>query len=245
MALSLAASRAPYLSRLIGMLHDKDAEVRLAAVSCLSEVKTTAVAAELRKTLEDDVPEVSFAAAKALWTQRDPAGKLALMAVLAGETKATSGFLSKQKREALRMMHTPRTALMFAARTGAAFAPIPGLGTGITSMQAILSHPEVSGRAAAALLLAQRSDPAMLESLKDALTDKDASLRAAAVHSLALTNKTGFKKNISPLLADDKEGVRLRAAAAYLRLSAVEGKRMSVKGCGTDTVAGDRRNSGD
>ena len=84
-ALSLAASRAPYLSRLIGMLHDKDAEVRLAAVSCLSEVKTTAVAAELRKTLEDDVPEVSFAAAKALWTQRDPAGKLALMAVLTRE----------------------------------------------------------------------------------------------------------------------------------------------------------------
>ena len=54
------------------------------------------------------------------------------------------------------MMHTPRTALMFAARTGAAFAPIPGLGTGITSMQAILSDPEVSGRAAAALLLARR-----------------------------------------------------------------------------------------
>lgn len=32
-ALSLAASRDPYLSRLIGMLEDKDVEVRLAAVS--------------------------------------------------------------------------------------------------------------------------------------------------------------------------------------------------------------------
>jgi HEAT repeat protein len=211
------------------MLQDKDADVRLATVSSLSEVRSTGVAAELRKTLEDEVPEVSFAAAKALWTRRDSAGKRALMAVLAGESKATSSFLSKQKREALRMIHTPRTALLFAARQGAAFAPIPGLGSGISSMQAILIDPEVSGRAAAALLLAQRSDPATLDSLKEALRDKDASLRAAAVQSLALTNNVAFRKNISPLLGDEKEGVRLRAAAAYLRLSAVEGRRALPK----------------
>jgi HEAT repeat protein len=50
-ALSLAASRNPYLSRLIGMLEDKDAEVRLAAVSSLSEVENKAVTAALRKAL--------------------------------------------------------------------------------------------------------------------------------------------------------------------------------------------------
>jgi HEAT repeat protein len=217
------------LSRLIGLLQDKDAEVRLAAVLSLSAIKSKAVTAELRKTLEDEVPEVSFAAAKALWTLRDPAGKRALTAVLSGESKATSSFLSKQKREALRMMHTPRAALLFAARQGAALAPIPGLGTGISSMQAILSDPEVSGRAAAALLLAQRNDAETLESLKDALTQRDASLRAAAVHSLALTNRIEFKKNIGALLGDEKEAVRLRAAAAFVRLSAVEGRRAPTK----------------
>jgi HEAT repeat protein len=224
-ALSLAASREPWLSRLIERLQDKDAEVRLAAVSSLSEVRNKVVVAELRKCLEDEVPEISFAAAKALWSQGDPSGRRALMAVLSGESKSTSGFLSKQKREALRMMHTPRTALLFAARQGVAFAPIPGLGTGITSMQAILTDPEVSGRAAAALLLAQRNDPATLEALKEALKEKDASLRAAAVHSLALTNKVQYKKDIAPLLEDDKEAVRLRAASAYARLTALEGKR--------------------
>jgi HEAT repeat protein len=224
-ALSLAALRDPYSKRLIAMLQDKDAEVRLTAVSGLSEVKNKAVAGELRKMLDDDVPEVSFAAAKALWALRDPAGRRALMAVLEGENKATSGFLSRQKREALRMLHTPRTALLFAARQGAGFAPIPGLGGGISSMQALLTDPELSGRAAAALLLAQQQDAATLAALKEALTEKDTSLRAAAVHSLALTNRVAFRKDIAPLLSDEKEAVRLRAAAAYIRLSGVQGRR--------------------
>jgi HEAT repeat protein len=218
-AMSLAATREPWLSRMIGMLHDKDAEVRLAAVSGLSEIRGKRVTAELRKTLEDPVPEVSFAAAKTLWSLRDPDGRRALMAVVTGESKASSGFLSKQKRDALRMMRTPRTALLFAARQGAGFAPVPGLGGGIASMQAILSDPEVSGRAAAALLLAQQNDAATVQALRDALAADDASLRAAAVHCLALTNNRVFRKDIAPLLKDDKEPVRLRAAAAWLRLS--------------------------
>lgn len=225
-SLSLAASRDPYLSRLIGTLEDKDVDVRLAAVSSLSEVKNKAAAAALRKALQDEVPEVSFAAAKALWALGDPFGKRALMAVLEGENKTSSSFLSKQKRDALRMMHTPRTALLFAARQGAAFAPIPGLGGGIASMQAILTDPAVSGRAAAALLLGQQNDPATLQALKDALKEKDSSLRAAAVHSLALKNKLAFRKDIAPLLDDDKEAVRLRAAAAYIRLSAIHVRRV-------------------
>ena len=164
-ALSLAASRTAYLSRLIGMLDDKDAEVRLAAVSSLAEAKNRAVVAALRKALQDEVPEVSFAAAKALWALGDPTGKRALMAVLEGENKASSGFLSRQKRDALRMLHTPRTALLFAARQGAGFAPIPGLGGGISSLQGILTDPAVSGRAAAALLLGNQNDPATLQAL--------------------------------------------------------------------------------
>ena len=227
-ALSLAASREPYLSLLIGMLQDKDVEVRLAAVSGLSEIRNRDVTAALRKMLDDEVPEVSFAAAKALWVLRDAAGKRALMAVLEGENKSSSSFLSKQKRDALRMMHTPRTALLFAARQGAAFAPIPGLGSGIASMQAILIDPAVSGRAAAALLLGQQNDPATMIALKEALKEKDSSLRAAAVHCLALKNNPAFKKEIAPLLDDEKEAVRVRAAAAYLRLSSMQAARSKL-----------------
>ena len=62
----------------------------------------------------------------------------------------------------------------------------------------------------------------MLDALKDALSDKDWSVRAAAVHSLSLRNDPALKKELEPLLEDDKEAVRMRAAAGYLRLSAIQ-----------------------
>jgi HEAT repeat protein len=222
LALSLAATREPFLSRLEAMLDDKDVEVRQAVVASLAEVENKRTTAALHKALEDEIPEVSFAAAKALWTRRDPAGKQALLSVLANETKTSSGFLTRQKRDALRMMHTPRTTFLFALRQGVGFAPVPGLGEGIASMQGILTDSGVSGRATAALLLGKDKDRATLEALKDALLDKDWSVRAAAVHSLAVRNDPSLKSDLEPLLDDGKEAVRLRAAAGYLRLSAIQ-----------------------
>src|ERR1700683_595810 len=66
-ALSLAATRDPVFSRLEGMLKDSDVLVRVAAVNGLAELKTEDAKVALRKALEDPVPEVSFAAAKALY----------------------------------------------------------------------------------------------------------------------------------------------------------------------------------
>jgi HEAT repeat protein len=72
------------------------------------------------------------------------------------------------------------------------------------------------------LLLGNDKDPAVLDALKDALSDKDWSVRAAAVHSLSLRNDPALRKELEPLLQDDKEAVRMRAAAGYLRLSAIQ-----------------------
>ena len=228
-ALSLASSQGPLFDQLEQMLQDKDVEVRQAVVESLAEVKTKSATAALHKALEDDVPEVSFAAAKALWARHDPAGRTALLSVLAGESKTSSNFFSKQKREALRMMHTPRTTFLFALRQGAGFAPVPGLGEGIASMQGILTDSGVSGRASAALLLGADREPATLEALKDALEDTNASVRAAAVHSLSMRNDPRLMKALEPLLEDAKEPVRLRAAAGYLRLSAIQAKARARK----------------
>jgi hypothetical protein len=228
-ALSLATEHEPMQLRLHEMMRDKDVEVRLSVVASLAESKDKSALVALRQALDDEVPEVSFAAAKALWTLHDPKGKEALIAVLQGESKTASNFFSKQKRDALRMIHTPRTTFLYALRQGVGFAPIPGLGEGISSMQAILTDPGTSGRATAALLLGKDRDPATIEGLKDALMDKDWRVRAAAVHSLALQNDPAMKKNLEPLLDDEKEEVRLRAAAGYLRLSAIEAKRRPQK----------------
>jgi HEAT repeat protein len=220
-ALSLAATEGPLFTQLEAMLHDKDLEVRLAVVEGLQEVKTKPAIAALHTALDDPTPEVSFAAAKALWALNDPAGKRALLAVLEGDNKTSSGFYTKEKRQAIRMMHTPRTTILYAVRQGVGFAPVPGLGMGIASMQQILSDPSVSGRAAAALLLSKDTDKATLDALEDALIDKDFRVRAAAVHALALRNDPALRIELEPLIADDKEEVRLRAAAALLRLSAI------------------------
>ena len=228
-ALSLASGSGPLFDQLERMLQDKDAKVRQAVVASLTDVKSERGTAALKKALEDPVPEVSFAAAKALWARHDPMGRTALRAILEKESKSSSNFFSKEKRQGLRMMHTPRTTFLLAAQEGSSFIPLPGLGEGIASMQGILASSGVPGRASAALLLAADRDPTTIDALKDALTDKDASVRAAAAHSISLRNDPALKKELEPLLADKKDSVRLRAAAGYLRLSAIEAGAGKVK----------------
>jgi HEAT repeat protein len=228
-ALSLAATNEPDSLRLVAMLQDKDVQVREAAVASLAEVKTESAREALRLALKDDVPEVSFSAAKALWAMHDPAGEQALLAVLGRQTKTSSNYISQQKRDALRMMHTPRVLFLFAVRQGMGFVPLPGFGQGVSSMTALLTDPSVSGRATAALLLGKDKSAATLDALKDALLDQDWSVRAAAVHSLALRDDPSLKPELESSLNDNKEPVRLRAAAGVLRLSAIEEQRAKKK----------------
>jgi len=221
-ALSLASENNSLLPLLIGMAGDKDVQVRIAVVASLADVKSKAAIEALHTLLKDSVPEVSFAAAKALWNLHDPAGETALLAIVEGDSKTASGYITSEMRQALRLMHTPTTTFLLAVRQGIGFVPVPGLGQGIASMQALLTDPGTSGRAAAVLLLGKDKDPVLLPALRDALHDKNWTVRAAAVHAMAIRDNPALKKDLAPVLQDEKEGVRLRAAAAYLRLSAVE-----------------------
>lgn len=218
-ALSLAVSRGPLLPELISMLDDKDVAVRLATVTSLVEVKNKQSHDALSRALADKVPEVRFAAAKALWSLRDTQGEEALLAVLQGETKGRSGLITREKREAAHMLHTPRVLLLYVLIQGVGFAPVPGLGEGVASMQSLLLDPKFSSRANAALLLGNDKDPAVVDALRDGLKDKDWSLRAASAHSLALRNDPSLQSALEPLLNDQKQAVRLRGAAGYVRLS--------------------------
>ena len=113
------------------------------------------------------------------------------------------------------MMHTPKPMFLFALRTGAGFAPVPGLGEGISSMQALLSDPSVSGRATAALLLEKDKDPQTLAALKEALQDKDWSVRAAAVHALVLRDEPAFETRHRPV-AGRQNGSRPAARRRWI-----------------------------
>ncbi|HWB96975.1 MAG TPA: HEAT repeat domain-containing protein, partial [Bryobacteraceae bacterium] len=92
MAMSLAASREPFLSRLQSMLKDNDVEVRIAVISSMVDIRDKRTLISLHDALNDEVPEVAFAAARALRSLNDPAGKEALLSILSGESKASSGF---------------------------------------------------------------------------------------------------------------------------------------------------------
>jgi len=216
-ALSLVAGQ--FLPQLTAMLADRDVDVRLATVMSLTEVKSPQVVAALRSALSDEVPEVSFAATKALWSIHEPIGKQALLSILAGDSQTSSNYFSKQRRDMLRLVRSPRGMLLFAMHQGIGFVPVPYLGVGVTSMQALISDVGVSGRAAAALMLATDRDPATLDALRDALKDSDWSVRAAAVHAIALRKDPRLKPDLASMLEDEHEGVRLRAAAACVRLT--------------------------
>jgi HEAT repeat protein len=227
-SLGLVSATEPWLSELEVMIDDKDVQVRLAAVASLVDLKSERTVPALRKALDSPVPEVSFAAAKALWTLHENPGREALFSVLDGETKSSSGFITKEKRDALRMLHTPKTFFLFAAVESANFAPVPGLGAGVSSVQGILANPGVSGRAAAALLLSTDHSPEVLRALQSALGDTDWTVRAAAVHAIAVRNDAALETDLIPLLDDKKEAVRVRAAAGYLRLEAIKSAPVTV-----------------
>jgi hypothetical protein len=120
-----------------------------------------------------------------------------------------------------------KTFFIFAMVEGANFTPVPGVGAGVSSVKGILSSPGVSGGAAAALLLSTDHSPEVLHALQNALADKDWSVRAAAVHAIAVRNDPSLDVNLIPLFEDKKEAVRVRAAAGYLRLEALKSSQIT------------------
>jgi HEAT repeat protein len=232
-AMSLVGVKDNALESLAPMLDDHDVSVRIAVVVTLGDFKDNRTLPLLKKALQDPVPEVDFAAAKVLYQLHDPEGEQFLLAVVGRESKASSSYLSKEKRGALRMLHTPTKLLITVGIGAAGFAPVPGLGFGLSSAQGILSAPDSSARAASLLLIANTHDPALTDAVGSALSDKEWSVRAAAVHLVAMHPYPGFRQNLVPLLDDKKEAVRVRAAAAYIRLEHVTKEPTTGRGAVT------------
>ncbi len=201
------------------MLDDKDVPVRLATITSLVDLKNQRTVPTLRKALDSDVPEVSFAAAKALWALDEPSGHEALVSVLSGETKTSSGFITKQKREALRMLHTPQTMFMFAVKKRSGFRSGSGSrGRHFIAARNPLRSQRFRTRGGGSAVKPRQESRRSCRRFSDALADSDWSVRAAAVHAIALRNDPALEADLVPLLDDKKEAVRVRAAAGYLRL---------------------------
>ena len=217
-ALSLVGVKDNALESLAPMLDDHDVSVRIAVVITLGDFKDQRTLPLLKKALKDPVPEVDFAAAKVLYQLQDPEGVQFLLSVVNKKSKASSSYLSREKRRALRLLHTPTKLLITVGIGAAGFAPVPGLGFGLSSAQGILTAPDSSARAASLLFIGSSRDPTLADAVGSALSDNEWSVRAAAVHLVAMHPFPEFREKLVLLLDDKKEAVRVRAAAAYVRL---------------------------
>lgn len=219
-AFSLLNENDVLLDSLGPLLHDKDVVVRLAVVSVLGDLKFRDAIPLLQQALDDSVPEVRFAAAKVLYHLHNPQGKEVLIAVYGRRAKASSNYLVEKERATVRLLHTPSKLFMTIAQNAADMVvPVPGLGLGVSSVQGILTDPELSPRATVLLLMVRENDGALHDAVRAGLTDKEWSVRAAAVHVVAVHPYPDLRTNLVALMDDRKDAVRYRAAAAYLRLA--------------------------
>jgi HEAT repeat protein len=214
---SLIGDRSEVLTKLYSMLEtEKDVPTKITIIATLGSFNNPAVIPSLQKALKDPVPEVEMAAALALYNLKQPDGKAFLMAVLEGKQKATSSFMSSEKRSLARMTHTPTTTLL--GMVANEFT-LPGLGSGMESAVGLSADPASMASSSVIFSLAKdKNDPAVWAALAAALGDKEWATRAAAVHVIALHDNPALLGKIAPLMDDKKDQVSFRAAAAYIRL---------------------------
>jgi len=84
-------------------------------------------------------------------------------------------------------------------------------------------------RAAAAKQLARDPNPGTAKALVKATTDKNWSIRAAALEAISQRGDRSLVSAIAPVLDDAKDDVRFAAAACVVRLSEIPAEKTPAK----------------
>jgi HEAT repeat protein len=218
-ALGLPSRRESSTNLLAKLAADKDHLVREAALVSIGELRDPRLAKPAQDALEDEVPEVAFAAARTLFKLNQPAGKELLIDIVQREAQAKTGFVRAKLRDAARHMSRPKSAMLFVAQQGLGFVPVPGLGEGFSAMGSLVGDPDFSARATALIVLASDRSPDVRREIEQAFNDSDWSMRAAATQIAASRNERAWRFRMVPLFEDTNRRVRYRAAASFLRLS--------------------------
>jgi len=205
------------IAALEAALNDKDSGVRQAAAATLGELKARGSIPKLQDALSDSAPEVVFAAAKTLYEMGDPLGRQVLIAVLVGDQSDASGFVSSSVRDVKLKLHDPKALLLIGVNAGAGFALGP-FGAGVPIAERLLKDNQASGKTAAALLLTTDTTEESKSAVKEALGDKNWTVRVAAARATAIRGIGAFYPDIVALMDDKRDEVRYSAAAAAIRL---------------------------
>lgn len=218
-ALGLASRRETSTNLLEKLAADKDHLVREAALVSIGELRDPRLAKPAREALDDEVPEVAFAAARTLFKLQQPEGRQLLIEIVEKEAHAKSGFVRAKLRDVVRRMKRPKSAMLFVVQQGIGFVPVPGLGEGFSALNSLVGDPDFSARATALLVLSSDKGPEIRTEIEQAFNDSDWSMRAAAIQIAASRNERTWRFRLVPLFEDSNRRVRYRAAASFLRLS--------------------------
>jgi len=197
--------------------NDKQANVRAAAAQSLGEMGAKSAIAGLHATYQDTDPSVIIAAAHSLIALGDNTGYNVYYAVLTGEQKTGQSLSEQQKK----MLKDPKKMVALGVQAGVGFIPFGGLALGGYKM---LTRDDTSPvLAAAALTLAKDPDPKSGRALADASANKDKWLvRVAAFDAIAGRGDPVLLDAAEAGLKDDKDMVRISAAAAVIRLHDIQ-----------------------
>lgn len=203
-----------------GVLKDDDPDIRAQAAATLGEMKSRTAIRPLRTALDDEAPQVSFAAAKSLWQLGDTTGRRVLLDVLQGEKATKDGFVAGHMRAMRRRLGNKKELVgMGATETASALLPGPlGMGVGLAK-KGMAGNPNLA-RADCATLLSRRPDRETMLALKAALVDRDWTVRASAAKAIGVLGRPDTRKWLEFSLSDGKPGVRYEAAVAILRMTA-------------------------
>ena len=197
--------------------NDKQAEVRAGAAQSLGEMGAKDAIADLHAAFQDADPSVIIAAAHSLIQLGDNRGYNVYYAVLTGEQKTGQSLTDQQKK----MLKDPKKMAALGVQVGVGFIPFGGLAMGGYKL---LTRDDTSPvLAAAALMLAKDPDPKSGKALADASANKDKWLvRAAAFDAIARRGDPVLLDAAETGLKDDKDLVRISAAAAVIRLHDIQ-----------------------
>ena len=198
-------------------LTDSNFEVRKAAATALGQMHATQSVPKLQEALADHSVPVVMAAAQSLRELKDDKSAYALYYdLLTGERKSGDGLIARQ----ISTLKDPKKLAEIGISEGVGFVPFAGIGwDAYRTMKKKDPNPV---RAVAATMLAHDPDPASASALVKATNDKDWIVRAAALEAIAQRGDPSLMPKVVARFSDSHPKVRFSAAAAVIRLSAIE-----------------------
>ena len=202
-------------------LVDKKPEVRAAAAVALGLMKSKAAVPIILAHINGEKDgDVVLAEAKALVELGEDKGYEVYYAVVSHTWKNGQGLVAQQEKELNEVLQNPKKMAYMAFQQGIGYVPFGGVGfTAYQAIRSVETGPNIV-EATAIKVLGPDPDPRSGQLLvKTATTSKSTLVRAAAYDALARRGEKSLRDGILPGLEDEKEQVRLIAAAAVIRLS--------------------------